>query len=260
MSRLITLMLMVLMLAAALPTHAQDGGTRTVVFDGVGFTFDTAVGTQVHIQQVPGDPLDRVGPSGPQPPYTEFLVLRAGVETAIFFSAPLSVVVYRTADMLPYARYLSIADEVTVLLAERPDLSVYMQSGNGDGPALPFLPTFSSRQILRSQVHYLDDPAITGIAYVAKYCQGPCAFLNNSFVYMFQGFSADGAYYISIRAQLYTDLFPQETPADYLDTFQDEQQAYRAASQETLNAATPGDFAPSLDALDAVAASFTFGS
>lgn len=268
MQRLITLTLALLLLfAAILPVHAQDGGTHTVAFDGFSFTYDAALGTQVHIRQVPGDPVEMEQPGGSQPPYTEFDVFTEGVGeangTPWLFEAPLGVRVYRTADIAPYAFSQPQVDLLTALLAERPDLSMYMQSGDVAQQAalLPFLPTPPALQAIRAQAHYVDLPTLSGIAFITTYRQDAFPFMGYEFFYTFQGLSADGQYYVSALVQLDTDLFPHDLPVDFdYDAWISTIDAYYAESQAALNTAAPIDFAPSLDVADAVFGSITFGS
>jgi hypothetical protein len=266
MKRMIALTLALMLFAAILPVHAQEGWTHTVTFDGFRFTYDGALGTQVHIRQVAGDPLDYEAPGGPQPPYTEFDVFTNGVgeanTTPWMFEAPLAVRVYRTADIAPYDYSQTQVDQLSALLADRPDLSVYTQpEGIAQQTLLPFLPIVNALQAIRAQAHYVDLPTLSGIAYVTTFRQSAYPFVSGEFLYTFQGLSADGQYYVSALFTLDAQMFPQDVPADFnFDAWMADLSTYYAESQSALETAAPGSFTPSLDMADAVFASFSFGS
>lgn len=266
MHRLITITIAVVLLFVALPVHAQDNGTHIVSFDGFSFSYDAAFGTQVHIRQYPGDPVNTEIPGSSEPPFTEFDVFTVGVGEAggspWLFEAPVGVRVYRTADIAPYQYSQPQVDQLAALLAERPDLNMYMRPEDVlQQTLLPFLPNPPALQAIRSHAHYVDLPTLSGIAYITVYREAVEPFMGSEFFYTFQGLSADGQYYVSALVQLDTDVFPHDLPADFnLDTWMSTLDAYYAESQAALNDAAPSDFTPSLDVADAVFASFTFGS
>jgi hypothetical protein len=266
MQRLITITIAVVLLFVALPVHAQDGRSHTIAMDGFSFTYDAAFGTQVHIRQYPGDPVNAEIPGSSEPPFTEFDVFTVGVGEAggspWLFEAPLGVRVYRTVDIAPYQFSQPQVDQLAALLAERPDLSVYMDSASiTQQTLLPFLPNPPALQAIRGQAHYVDLPTLSGIAFITTYRQSAEPFNGSEFFYTFQGLSADGQYYVSALVQLDTTLFPNELPADFnYDAWMADINTYYAETQATLNNAAPSDFTPSLDVADAVFARFTFGS
>jgi len=72
-------------------------------------------------------------------------------------------------------------------------------------------------------------------------------------VYTFQGFSTNGTRYVSVIIPLKVAQFPTELPAnDAPAAFSEQYNAYLTQTIETLNAATPQDFTPNLNLLDAL--------
>jgi hypothetical protein len=125
---------------------------------------------------------------------------------------------------------------------------------------LPFMPVFPAAQVMRARARYVDTAAVAGISFVTAYRQDASPFINNEFLYTFQGLSTDGTYYVSAIFRLMTDLFPSELPADFdYEAFAASLMDYFTDSTALLNDATPEAFSPSLTTVDAVIQSFAFG-
>ncbi len=236
---------------------AQESMTHTVAFDGFGFDFDPALAANVNITQYPGDPAE-IGPGFAEPPFTQFALYNEFPVPESVLDAVGGVRVYRTADFAGYTEHESRLQQLQTLLDERPDLAAYMMASEDmNQDALPFIPVFPAGQVIRARAQVVDTPAVMGISYVTIYQQAAEPFLSDSFIYTFQGVSADGAYYVSAIFNLTTELFPAELPTDYdPDAFLAQMQAYFEESIAQLSAAAPDDFTPSLTTLDALIQSF----
>lgn len=254
--RFIVLLLVALF---ALPVLAQDSASHTISFDGFGFTYDSSVGTNVSITSIPGDPPDVEQMGGPEVPHTVFALYSD--KSVPEFSAPGEIRVYRSADLADNEIRAEQLEQLQTLLNDRPDLTPYMTADVTGANTLPSMPVFGAAQILRAQAKYIDTPSVSGIAFIAAYGQDVFPFTGNSFLYVFQGLSSDGAYYIAAQFQLNTTLFPAEVPADLdIEAFSANYEQYLAETVDTLNNANPDDFTPSLTTLDALINSFTFDS
>lgn len=256
------LMLFLLSALALLPVLAQNGATNTVSFNGFSFNFDSSLGENVNISQYPGDPVDLEQPGGPDAPHTQFLLYKEQPAPESLFDAPVGIRVYRTTDL---ANYPALQDNVVwlqTLLTDRSDLApsmVVVQGDNSVSSELPYLPVQPASQVIRARAQYIDTGAVSGLSYITVYRQDASPFLNNEFVYTFQGLSADGMYYVSAIFRLTTDLFPEtlEPNFDY-EAFIAGINDYLTQSVTQLNAATPENFTPSLTTFDAVVQSFAF--
>jgi heat shock protein HslJ len=86
--------------------------------------------------------------------------------------------------------------------------------------------------------------------------------MNYQLRYIFQGLSADGQTLISASYPITTALLPDSVAAmteDEMTAFDEDPQAYLEATASALSFLTPTDFNPSLDALDAMIQSLSFG-
>lgn len=260
--RVLTYTLLMTLLLAAFPAFAQDSTTTNAVqFNGVGFSFDSTLATNVSITQYAGDPTDLQQPGGPEARHTQFNLFTLQPAPESFFDAPVGIRVYRTADLAAYEGSMTEVTSLQNLLATRPDLAAYMtvDAENSSSNALPFLPVAPASQVIRAQAHYVDAPTISGISYVTVYRQDVSPFTNNEFWYTFQGISSDSQYYVSAVMRLTVPDFPAEIPADFnYETFTATFTDYLIQSVASLNAPAPEAFTPVLTALDALVQTFTF--
>jgi heat shock protein HslJ len=246
----------------ALPVLAQDSA-NAITFNNFSFSFDSSLASNVNITQFPGDPPDLEQPGGPEVAHTQFVLYTTPPAPESYFDAPIAIRVYRTADFGPYEFPSQQLQQLQTLLAERPDLAEFMvvPAEGTPGNSLPFMPVMPASQAIRAQAHYVETAGTQGVSYVTVFRQDVSPFTGDEFMYTYQGLSNDGAYYVSMVAQLSTDLFPAEIPADFdYDAFTATFTEYLTESVATLNAASPDDFTPSLTALDALAQTFTFTS
>jgi heat shock protein HslJ len=259
--KLLALTLLMALLVAVFPAFAQDNTASTVQFNGVGFSFDSTLATNVSITQYAGDATDLEQPGGPEARHTQFNLFTEQPAPESFFDAPVGIRVYRTADLAAYEGSMVQVTALQDLLANRPDLAAYMtvDAENSSSNALPFLPVAPASQVIRARAQFVDAPTISGISYVTVYRQDVSPFINNEFWYAFQGISTDGLYYVSAVMRLTVPDFPAELPADFdyeafTATFTD----YLTESVANLNAPAPEAFTPALTALDTLVQTFTF--
>jgi heat shock protein HslJ len=250
-----------LLLLGAFPALAQDGTNNSVQFNGFGFNFDSALATNVNISQYPGDAPDLQQPGGPEPRYTQFNLYTQQPAPEATFDAPVSVRVYRIADIAAYPDSIQQVQALQNLVAQRPDLTSYMAvpSDNSASTPLPFLPVMPAAQAIRARAQYVETPTLKGVSYMTVYRQDVSPFINNEFRYTFQGISNDGLFYVSVIFQVTAPDFPAEIPSDFnYDTFTAGFVDYLTESVGKLNTAAAETFKPSLTMLDALAQSFTF--
>lgn len=261
--RLFTILAIGFAVFGAAAVSAQDQPVRennTISFNNFEFSFGLA--TNVNVIQYPGDPVDLSQPGGAQPPYTEFRLYN-GIEAPDF--ALESVGSIRVFDTRELGGYVFANNQLVALqdiLERRPDLTMYETvEDNLSAINLPFLPTFPAGQVLRARAHYLETEDLSGIAFVTAYAQDASPFVSTNFLYTFQGISSDGRYYVSAIFPLVTTLFDDQIPSDFsYETFIAGLTDYMIESIGRLNAGTPSDFVPALDAMDAIIQSFEIDS
>jgi hypothetical protein len=247
------ILILLVALVGLIPVTAQDNRTvHTVALDGVAFTFDAVLGSNVVIQQFVGDPLDVEQPGGAEAPHTEFILYNEYNAIPVGFVAPMSIRVYNTAAMAAYEYPNVELLALQNLLTTQPDLAEFMTFDANDASAitLPYMPVYPAGQIIRARAEYVENASVRGVRYVTIYRQDASPFLGSEFLYTFQGLSLDGAKYISVVAHLDTTLFPAEMEAIDPDAFMATYEQYMQDSIDVLNAAQPADFTPNLSVLD----------
>ncbi len=254
-----------LMLTLSLPVHAQDAA-RTVSLDGVGFSFDRALGTSVNISQVPGQSPTTQQIDAPQPPHLAFTLYGRRAEEKRIprpIDAPGVVRFYRTADLAPYDLQAQQLARLQTLLSERPDPATLKTIGaDGSVNPLPFVVDFAAAQAIVARVGYVDTPELSGVAYLTVFRQDVYPFTAGDFWYTFQGLSTDGTWYVSADFVITASMFP--TKLDIKDANRISSSAKRWAqylrtSLATLDGADPSAFKPPLTSIDALVQSITFG-
>jgi hypothetical protein len=247
---------LLLALVSLLPVGAQINTTNyhTISFDGVTFTFDKALGSQVAVQQFAGDPLDVEQPGGAEAPHTEFIIHSEYNTLPIGFVAPISVRVYEVPELADYEFPNGELLALQNLLDTQPDLADFMTVDATDASiiTLPYLPVYPAGQVIRARAEYLENDSVRGVRYLTIYRQDVSPFLGSEFLYTFQGLSKDGSKYISIVAHLNTTLFPAEMETIEPQSFMENFGLYLTDSVTLLNEAQPTDFTPDLTQLDAL--------
>jgi hypothetical protein len=252
------LILMALLAALALPALAQEETVHTVIFDGAGFQFSTALGDGVNIQPIAGDPVEQAGPGFSDAAKTQFTLYRFGEPMDSLFDTG-GVRLYRMAELARYDFLQAQVERLQTLLAERPDLTPFEAGINSpSGQGLPYVPVLTHGQVLAARAQYVETSVAQGISYIAAHKAALEPFSPVDFAYIFQGISTDGQYYIAVTFPLTTGLFPESLENFDFEAFQAEWPEYLAASIATLNTAAPDAFTPPLDAVDALIQSIHF--
>ena len=162
-------------------------------------------------------------------------------------------------QVYPVAEFKSISqgaadklDTLNNLLGSRPPSIPFNM-------ALPFLPFWNAGQVFNAQAKFLDSPSGSGIRYISMYAQAVYPVDNYNIFFTYQGFSADKTYFVSMVLPINSAALPMEaaTPADF-DAFMNDFSNYLQTTSAALNAEAPDRFTPSLNALDAMIASFRF--
>ncbi len=212
------LFLILALLLLSIPVLAQDSTIHTVSFDEVSFAYGEALGENVNIVQVPGDPVAEAGPGFSDAAKIQFTLYRFDQPTDSFFDTG-GLRVYAINDLAQYDFLQAQVDQLQSLLGERPDLTEYELAISGaEMKMLPYIPVLTHGQNLTARGQYIETEAVSGVAYVTAIRAALEPFMPTDFLYTFQGISTDGQWYINVSFPLQTDLFPAE-----LADFDDEQ-------------------------------------
>jgi hypothetical protein len=159
-----------------------------------------------------------------------------------------SIRFYNRADFADSPYIEAIFDQLQTQLTWRPALTSTATT-TGDQP-LPFLPRQDLSQVIRGHLQYVETETVTGISYVTYLSPGIGPIAQDGYQYTFQGLSKDGSTYISVFAHLNTLAVPEADP-DY-EKFSAGYDTYLAAALKMLDEATPDQFTPNLNDLDAI--------
>lgn len=241
-----------------LPATAQEPAGNSILFDGMGFSFDPSLGASVNVTRVPGQSPQNDSPAAPDSPHLTFSLYGPKDEYAKVprvGATPTVVTFFRIADLDGYTFDQQEVQRLRAILADRPDPAM-LATGNDRLPYLP--PQVDAAQMMRARVGYVDLPGISGITYITAFGQDVYPFTSDRFQYVFEGLSTDGAWAVSAIFDLTTDLFPakvSQKDANRITASQKAYDAYLAASRATLEGAARDAFSPTLDAADALIAS-----
>ena len=195
----------------SLPVHAQDTAS-TVSFDGVGFTFDSTLGTSANITDVPAQRPHRNGIGAPNAAHLAFTLYGQRAEASRIprpLDSPGVARFYRVADLGRYEWASAQLEALTSLLEDRPDLASHMTPGaDGSIDPLPFIVDDSAAQALDARARYVDTPELAGVAYLTAFRQDVSPFTAGDFWYTFQGISTDGTWYVAVDFVIEADMFP----------------------------------------------------
>jgi hypothetical protein len=250
-----------LMLSTSAVVLAQDVPTSTIGSGGVSFAFPSSLGPNVNVVQYPGDDPSLEQPGGPLPPSLEFQIYTTTdqpVDT-LRWDAQGYVTVYSTADFAEYPFYQDQHDALQSLLQAQTPLEDFLSYNSAQaGPELPFVPVYPAAQVIRAQARYVDTGVLQGVSYLTVYRQDASPFRASEFVYTFQGLSADGSLYVSVRLPVTAPGIPEEYPADFdYEAWGASIDQYMNDTIAMLNAASPADFTPALTTLDDIVSTIT---
>lgn len=123
---------------------------------------------------------------------------------------------------------------------------------------LPFLPPFNAAQIFRVLVGRLESENGRGIRYLTEYAQDYVAITNEHIFYTYQGFSADGRYYIAAVLPIHSSLLEgNENALPGTVASQEDYDNMVAREVEKILAQNGGLLTPAIEALDAMMMSIT---
>lgn len=253
-SKLILLVLAILILGVV-PAFAQEDSTHTVSFDGFTFSFDATIGTNVNITQYAGDDPSEMMPGGPEPRHTQFVIYNGDVAPEAF-GAPAFIRVYDMADFAGYTDREDQLAQLQGLIDGQVDLTPYMSNNDTDYTPLPFIPNYPAGQTFRARAAYVQTEQVTGIVYLTLFRHDAAPATAGEFMYTFQGYTNDGAHYISAVIRPMPLAFPVAPETFDFETF--DAGAYYADVVTQMNAALSEDFALPLTLLDSTIASFSF--
>jgi hypothetical protein len=129
-----------------------------------------------------------------------------------------------------------------------------LQASLGDKPTdragLAIPEVFNAGQLFQSNVRYLDFQNGSGARWLSQYGQAYFPISFPKLFYTFQGFTADGAYYLSVILPVNHTILPPMDSVTLDDAFFNNYENYAADTASLLEAQPDASFIPSLELLD----------
>ncbi|MBN2046604.1 MAG: hypothetical protein JW750_02075 [Anaerolineaceae bacterium] len=122
---------------------------------------------------------------------------------------------------------------------------------------MPFLPLFNAKQIMHSQIQYLDFQGGAGLRYLTMFSQGIVPVNNHDLIYTYQGITADGQYYVAAVLPVHHASLPADASitGEEGPEFESDYLAYVKNAAQDLNIQSADTFTPNLTDLDAMLSS-----
>ena len=209
----------------------------TFNYNGVRFYFNTSLADNITAGTTPANLLDG-NEFWNTPEHREYVFNNWNLPGG--FHNP-TIWVYSVADFS--AVNPTIGDRLSALQAA-------LAAQSPDGAGLEVASFFNAGQFFQSNVRYLEFQNGTGARWLSQYGQAYFPIGLPSLFYTFQGFTADGAYYISLIMPVDHPILPPTGSVTLDDAFYNNYEVYAVETAQTLNVQTDASFTPSLELLD----------
>jgi hypothetical protein len=217
------------------------------VFEGVSFSYDDSIATNVGPAVVPAADMGDDAPDwAGNPEHLEFSF--EGYSPSETFHRP-RIYVYNAME-LESASHMGamIVSAARGMLDTRPRAVVPNS----------ILPAFNAGQLLSTPATDLDFRGGRGVRYLTQMGQAYFPANNRDLFYAFQGLTEDGQWYVAAILPVSHPSLPadgSEIPGDDFEAFAENFETYAAEVAAQLDAEAPGSFTPDLSLLDAMMAS-----
>jgi hypothetical protein len=212
---------------------------RELLFEGITVTYDQSLASRIGGSIVPTDP----GASFAASPEHTLLTLEGYPIYNKTFRPEIRI--YPVAE---YRRLndtaAGIIDDLHILLTQQPS------RWDGD---FPFLPVMNAGQLIQAKAFIFDFQDGSGLRYLTQFGQDIYPINNQNLVYIYQGLTFDGAYYISAIFPIGNPVLPldgSQIPGGSNSTFEQQFQSYIGETTQLLDASEHDRFVPDLNLLD----------
>ncbi|MCJ7716494.1 MAG: hypothetical protein MUO54_08240 [Anaerolineales bacterium] len=219
------------------PAVPESPPEPDVLFQGASFSFDDSLADTVSFGTWPGEgDLNSAVWSTPDHSLFSF---NGWVLTDAFHAAAIRI--------YPVAEFRAINPNVSDRLDE---LMTVIDTQPADDESIAVADLFNAAQFVRSQVEYLQFQNGQGVRFLSQYGQAAAPVGWPNLFYAFQGFTNDGAYFISAILPVNHPSLPHPDNVILDNAFYDNFMNYAAEMSVQLNGEDPGTFIPSLFLLD----------
>jgi hypothetical protein len=228
-----------------------------VAFQGVQFRLPTGLASGVHAQLAPA----AEGMGVAYPAYVELTLADYNSRNRL---KP-QIQVYPVDELDEYGT--KTVQDLKKLLAEQPKT---LQIGTG----IPILPSLHAGQLTTAQIQYLTFANGSGMRVLTQFAQDAWPINNEDLIYVFQGLTNDGRYYVSAFLPVSAPFLPDHVddpeavpavdgvsfPKFNAESFASDYMDYQQTIREKLDGTSPEEFSPALNQLDDLIESLQVGS
>ncbi len=244
------LLISFMLIRVVLPVHGINASNQETLrdfsFEGIRFSYDSVLATDVEGEIVPAEPTTHGLPSletGSQ----KHIRVSFDHDTApgIFDPHDAQFLIFPVKDYrMIFEVVANTIDALHTLLTDKPDAI--------EGK-FPFLPPMTTNQVFGVQMKYLNFQNGTGVRYITYYSQDVAEITNKDIFYIYQGLTADGKYYVSFIFPVSASLLPDEHgPNLDSEAFTSKYESYLAEISQALNELSVKDYIPDLTLLDTI--------
>jgi hypothetical protein len=225
---------------AEMPEEAPD-----VVYEGVSFSYDDSLASQVVPEIIPAEEGGEDMPPWEVAPQHIMFTFN-GYPLPDAFHTP-RIMVYPVAEFGALSEYATgEIERLEQLLIEKPAEIA---------DTIPLMPIFNAAQMMHTQVRYLTFQNGDGVRFLSMYGQAIYPVDNKNLFYTFQGVTDDGAKYVAVFMPVSHPSLPADGAEimnqDY-ESFEANWDSYLADIVSQLDAQSGDSFTPSLLLLDAM--------
>lgn len=226
------------------PSSSYEGEVALVESENLAFKLPREVADSVIVSVVPADDPESGMAEMAMPAH--HLVSFEGYKAAPHFHTP-AIYVIPVDGLTSLGQYGSLTASTLQDLLKDPNRNLHAEA------FLPFLPPFNAAQVFHALESRLESEYGQGIRYLTEYTQAYVGVDSYNIFYTYQGFSADGKYYIAavlpINSSVLEDYVNLEQEFDRVSADFD---GYVKGEVDKLIAQNGGTLLPSIEALDAM--------
>lgn len=160
----------------------------------------------------------------------------------------------------PTIRVFSVEEfrQINPNVAERLDaLRACLEDKSTDQTGLAVPEIFNAGQLFQSNIRYLEFQNGNGARWLSQYGQALFPIGYPQLFYTYQGFTDDGAYYLSVILPVNHTILPPLDSVTLDDAFYNNYESYAGQTRALLEAQPDASFVPSLEQLDQMMESIT---
>lgn len=232
--------------SAGLPlTRVGTGDIVEASFEGVSFSFDSALAKSAQGKLVAARPVDQAPALGGGAPQGIQFIFDGQNLPDYFDPTKPQVYVYPVEGLK--ALDPAVAQGVEALQKNLADGQV------AEGEQTFVFPLIPAGQVFRAQTHFLDFVNGKGMGFITYYAQDVAPLRSAQVFWTFEGITLDNKYFVSVFFPIGSPALPEETKSisgpEY-DAFVKEYTTYLNNIVTTLNSLPPAGFTPNLTLLE----------